>query len=78
MRAAAIVSQRESLEEQDGLASPGQVVGRGRAHGPRTQDDMLGFDALHDGKLDGPGDTLGRMPGRDAPRLPSFHFAVFP
>ena len=55
MRAAAIVTQRELFNQEHRLAPPGQTIGGGRTHGPRTDDHVPGGDALHAIELEGAG-----------------------
>ena len=41
VRAAPVVTEWELLDQQHGLAPTGQVIGRGRSHGPRADDHVL-------------------------------------
>ena len=47
MRAAAIVTEWELLDQQHGLGLTGQMIGGSRAHCPRADNHVPGFDVLH-------------------------------
>ena len=67
MRAAAIVPQRELLDQDHRLSPPRQVVRRGRAHRAGADDHMLCFNVFHV-RLS---NIRQRRPTRDRLRVPS-------
>ena len=55
VRAAAIMTEGELFDQEHWLAPPGQTIGGGRTHGPRTNDHVPGGDALHAIEFEGSG-----------------------
>ena len=55
VRAAAIMTEGELFDQEHRLAPPGQTIGGGRTHGPRTNDHVPGGDALHAIEFEGSG-----------------------
>src|SRR5208283_804556 len=69
MRAAAIVTEGELLDQEHWLAPSSQTISGGRTDGPRTNDRVPGFDALHTIELDGSGAQAENMPEKPCCQL---------
>ena len=68
VRAASIVPQRELLDQKNRLSTPRQLVGRGRAHRPGTDNHMFCFNVFHDCASQFCHESTNPTPGQSAVR----------